>query len=161
MSAKFHKSFPTLTLMTLVVLTTGVAFPVGAAEFPGIKALMTKPEFRAAGLDGLTDAQLQALDQWLVRYTANEAPVLSLSVEEIQQKQNETITSEIVGEFHGWDGKTRFTLANGQVWQQRQSGRYRYTGDGPVTVEISRNFLGLYKLRVAGTPRRVGVKRLR
>ena len=69
------------------------------------------------------------------------------------------INTTILGDFRGWDGKTLFRLANGQVWQQRVRGRYRHRAEAPE-VRIERGRFGYY-LVVVGTDRQVGVKRVK
>ena len=68
------------------------------------------------------------------------------------------IHSRIRGEFNGWDGHTLFALENGQVWQQRVSGLYRYRANSPAVTVIKGRF-GYY-LIVDKTKRQVGVKRV-
>jgi len=57
-----------------------------------------------------------------------------------QQKEREAETrvlTRISGKYSGWDGATQFTLENGQVWRQAESGVY-YTKpveSPPVLIE--------------------------
>jgi hypothetical protein len=45
---------------------------VGAQESKlGVRNLMTAAEFKAAGLDKLSQAEAQALDEWLAKHSAN------------------------------------------------------------------------------------------
>lgn len=128
--------------------------------FPGIERLMGAEEFRASGLQKLTPEERKVLDDWLLRYTAGEAEVLQQTnevVREVQAKEDFEIVSRIVGDFTGWAGKTVFRLENGQVWEQRLNGRYRYKGPPNPEVKIDRNLFGYYRLTVLDTGRRVGV----
>lgn len=61
--------------------------------------------------------------------------------------------------FRGWSGKTIFRLDNGQVWKQRISGRFTYSGDD-TRVEIRKNSWGFYELRLVDADRTVGVSRV-
>lgn len=70
------------------------------------------------------------------------------------------LQARIVGEFRGWNGKTVFTLDNGQVWRQRASGKYTYLGDD-TRVVISQNRWGFYDLRLVAADRKVGVTRVK
>jgi hypothetical protein len=70
------------------------------------------------------------------------------------------IVSRYVGEFTGWDGKTIFTLENGQVWQQIQSGRLSWKATNPE-ITIKRGYLGGYRLSVEGVNKTVRVKRIK
>ncbi len=70
------------------------------------------------------------------------------------------LQARIVGKFRGWNGKTVFTLDNGQVWRQRASGKYTYLGDD-TRVVISQNRWGFYDLRLVAADRKVGVTRVK
>ena len=124
---------------------------------------MTPAEYHAAGLEKLTPQERKALDQWLIRYTAEDAPVLLNSDEEVKQAvQEQEIVSTIVSPFAGWSGNTVFTLANGQVWQQRRQSKYAYTGSTVAPeVRITRNFLGFYSMELLETGAKVLVKRVK
>ena len=140
-----------------------------AADASDVRNLMTPEEFRAAGLEKLDAAEIAALNAWL--RTRIQAPV-DMDQPQLEQRDSGTarytdagepmqIVSTLVGDFSGWDGETRFHLANGQVWQQRVANkRYRYTGAQPVEVEIARNVFGFYVLKIKSTGRKIGVKRL-
>jgi len=151
-------------ILALVLLLAGLLGPNvwagGDGSFPGIHALMTPEEFRAAGLDRLSPAELEALDRWLVKYTAGEARVLARTDEEVKQAAaEEEIVSVIEPPFTGWDGDTIFRLANGQVWQQRRAGRYVYQGSNPA-VRITRNLMGFYRMELVENGKAVLVRRL-
>lgn len=124
---------------------------------------MTPAEYHAAGLEKLTPQERKALDQWLIRYTAEDAPVLLNSDEEVKQAvQEQEIVSTIVSPFAGWSGNTVFTLANGQVWQQRRQSKYAYTGSTvSPQVRITRNFMGFYSMELLETGAKVLVKRVK
>ena len=72
------------------------------------------------------------------------------------------IHSSIDGEFDGWagNGKTRFKLANGQVWQQVGTGEFVHHAVNP-TVDIKPKSMGSWKLYVEGINRGVKVKRIK
>lgn len=70
------------------------------------------------------------------------------------------IQSRIAGPFNGWSGRTTFTLANGQVWQQADPGEFVLNADAPEVV-IRRGAFGAYYLRVGGYGTQVKVKRLK
>jgi hypothetical protein len=128
------------------------------AEFPGIKALMSAEDFSAAGLDRLSEEELEALDAWLVRYTAGEAAILRQDNVEVREASKAfEIVTRITGDFRGWDGETVFRLENGQVWRQRLQGRYTYVGPANPEVRITRNWMGFYKMTLVENGRGVGV----
>lgn len=142
------------------------AFSASALEldndnrFPGIKLLMSDKELKETGLDKLTDSEIQALDQWLIRYTATDAKILQKKAPEVKKEARKDIYSRIDGEFTGWSGSTVFYLKNGQVWKQRLRGKWRTSQINPEVI-ISRNALGFYELSIVGYKRKIGVKRIK
>ena len=113
------------------------------SDFPGIKSLMSVTDFEESGLDKLSDKELDALDAWLVRYTAGEAEVLQRSSKAVRAAEKDfEVESMILGDFKGWSGETVFRLDNGQIWQQRLDGKYKYRGPANPAVRISKNWLG-------------------
>jgi len=129
-------------------------------KWQGIQKLMTSGEFKAAGLDKLSPEELQQLDQWLIHFLAYDSEQIVHDDKTIQELQKKPIQRRIPGHFSGWTGKTVFTLDNGEVWRQRLPGVYKISLENPV-VEISKNLIGLYELRVIKTGRRIGVTRVK
>ncbi len=147
-----------------------LSFMTGAAEpFPGVENVMTPEQLKGAGLNKLTPAELKTLNDWFRNYSAGTAEtakvearaevVKEVRAQETEAKQNERIVSQIQGEFRGWSGNTIFTLKNGQVWQQRSSGQLFHKAVEPK-VEITKNLLGYYVMKIVGTSYAVGVKRI-
>jgi hypothetical protein len=69
------------------------------------------------------------------------------------------ISSSLPGLFEGWDTNTRFTLANGQVWQVSDgSSASVYLRDPKVTVR--RAAMGSFRLEIAGTHQAPRVQRV-
>jgi hypothetical protein len=130
-------------------------------DFPGIEKLMTAEEFARIGLDKLTPEQMQALNAWLVRYTAGEAYVVQSTSEEVRAAVPEfRLEASIVPPFTGWSGQTLFRLDNGQLWRQRIKGRYLFSGED-TRVVIKRNLLGFYVMTLVSTGRAIGVEPVR
>lgn len=143
-------------MFALTLILTGIA--QAEETFPGIEKLMTAEQFEAAGLHKLTPAEREALDRWLIGYTAVDAPVMLATNEEVQEvEQEHEIHASIEPPFKGWSGDTVFRLDNGQVWRQRLQGRMHYAGDD-TRVVIKKNFLGFYKMTHLDSGRSVGVK---
>jgi hypothetical protein len=131
------------------------------SSFPGVEKLMTGEEFSASGLDKLSPAEVDALNQWLIRYTATDAEFIQTSDVEVKQAKKDAIISARLSEsFKGWSGKTRFHLDNGQVWQQRMAGGYHYRGEPPA-VELKKNLFGFWTMTLVDQGVGVGVKRIR
>ena len=149
------RAWPRAALL-LGVLSAGFA----SADAPKVQDLMTPAEFHASGLDKLSPVELDALNTWLLRYTAVDAPVVRKTSPEVKREAADTppqvIHSQIDGKFSGWSGKTLFKLKNGQVWKQRLSGDYRTTLTDPE-VEIYQKYFGFYWMKIVETGRSVGV----
>ena len=119
---------------------------------------MLNEEFSAAGLDRLNETDLEALNAWLLRYTAGEAGILRQGNDEVREASMDfELLTRIKGDFRGWSGETYFRLENGQIWRQRLRGRYTYVGPANPEVSITRNWMGFYKLTLVEANRGVGV----
>ena len=158
LSRTSHFTAPaTLAFALLLAMTATAEAP------PDVRALMTPEEFKAAGLERLSPSELEALNRWLLHHTARQASELrqhsELVSEEIRKVEREGVRTRIVGEFNGWDGDTIFRLENGQVWKQRLPGNWHYRASAPE-VELSKNFMGYWILRVVEADRAVGVTRI-
>jgi len=153
------------TLIHFLLLTLACTAPAWSDDasggFPGIEKLMSSEEFSASGLAKLSESEREALNRWLVAYTAAEAPaMLRSNPEVIAAEEAIRIEAQIKPPFSGWSGETLFYLDNGQVWRQRLPGRYMHNGDDTAVV-IDKNFLGFYKMTVTYTDKTVGVTRVR
>ena len=69
-----------------------------------------------------------------------------------------TVESRIAGDFQGWDGRTLFTLENGQRWQADGSGSYVTSPIARPAVKIAPGVLGSFWMTVEGVKSRVKVK---
>jgi len=146
---------------TLLLLAGARVELARADDFPGIEKLMSTEEFEAAGLDRLSDAERDALNAWLLRYTARDAETLRSTSKDVREAEQEArIEARVRVPFNGWSGDTLFYLDNGQVWQQRLEGRFGYEG-GERDVILDKNFFGFWRLTHVATGRTVGVKRIR
>lgn len=149
-----------------------------------IEDRMSPAELESAGIDGLSGAELEALNQWLqsnmilqaqdktempdIAVTGQsqdeESEVAASSPGEPtparrygQREEYQDVVSIIRGPFAGWDGNTVFRLENGQVYQQRRPGSWKTSLTDPE-VRVTRSFLGMLELEVEGHS--IGVKRL-
>lgn len=68
-----------------------------------------------------------------------------------------TVESRIAGTFRGWEGRTLFTLENGQRWQAEGSGTYVSPPRENPAVKISPGVLGSFWMTVEGVRPRVKV----
>lgn len=145
----------------LVCLSVYAAAPEPKpGTWKGLEHMMSVEEFHAAGLDQLSREQLSWLNQWLARFIGYDSPQVVKADKKIQEQEKAAVQRRIVGPFRGWDGETTFTLDNGEVWKQRLPGRYTVKLENPE-VEILRNLLGFYELKVVKTGRKVAVTRIK
>lgn len=126
-------------------------------DFPGIENLMPEEDYARAGLNRLTPAEIRALNDWLMGYTAGEAAVVRRTSTEVRDVAKPIrIVARIKPPFTGWSGRTVFYLDNGQVWRQRLPGSYKFTGDNAEVV-IRKNAFGYYVMTLTATDRSIGV----
>ncbi len=167
-------------LLCVAISTLSATAPTLAQS--SIEEQMSGEEFRRSGLEKLTPAELEYLNQWLkddqalgnpqnTSTPASAAPAAAAPVAATQQTVDQrglrpkeasrsTIEARIDGDFSGWSGKTRFKLDNGMIWQQVGSGSVRARSNSPK-VTIEPKSLGSWKLYVEGVGRSVKVKRIK
>jgi hypothetical protein len=150
---------PILLLATLLA-ATGSSIAQDGKSFPGIESLMTAEEYKAAGMDKLTPAERDALNSFLIRYTAEDSEVMRNTDEDvIKAVEEQEILSSIKPPFKGWSGNTVFRLENGQTWQQRRRGNYKHMGTD-TRVRITKNFMGFHRMEMVDSGKSVQVKRV-
>lgn len=156
----------TQSLLLAGLLMGTVASAADAPAFDVMKD-MSAADFRATGLDKLSDAQIKALDAWFAGYQQQHAPICNAATPSVAATASappaETypLTAHIAGEFRGWSGSTRVTLDNGEVWEQ--------TDDAVVTsgrmtnpkVTITRGLLNAFYMSVDGVNDSVLVRRVK
>ncbi|HEY3645539.1 MAG TPA: hypothetical protein VGM16_09385 [Gammaproteobacteria bacterium] len=140
---------------------------------------MSVAQFRSAGLDKLSDAQLKTLNGWFNQYLQQQGPVCTpeqaaplppaaapamaapaAPAPAAASPAPDSITAHIAGEFHGWSGATRFTLDNGQVWEQIDDAVVTAGRMTNPKVTISRGLFNSYYMSVEGVSDTVQVKRV-
>jgi hypothetical protein len=170
--------------LLVFVLALSVHTITQAAEgFSTLEERMTGKEFRDAGLEKLSDAELQSLNGWLRRHSVatldNVRPGSSASAgsqvssaagtkdmrgfpdQPKGSKEEDTIHSRIVGTFDGWNGKgTLFKLANGMIWQQVENDSFSIPAVTDPDVIVERGFMSRWHLSVVGHKDKVRVKRI-
>ena len=145
--------------LTAFLLVLGVGFRLEAAqpenpEFPGVQKAMTPANYEAAGLQKLDPAERAKLDEFIRGYVAksNEKVATEAVDKAVQQHKvqaPEVIESRIVGPFTGYNGRTIFTLENGQRWAQSQRDSAYYPKVDSPPVLIMKAGLG-YRMYIAG-----------
>ncbi|MDQ6861756.1 MAG: hypothetical protein M3032_11455 [Verrucomicrobiota bacterium] len=130
-----------LALVSFTV-ASGVSVHAQNVEFPGVQKAMSEKAYKEAGLEKLTPEERARLNDFIRSYAAStnqeaakiavDQAVTSNKVPSVPQ----VIESRIVGPFHGYTGRNRFTLENGQVWAQSQqtSAAYPPIDSPPVII---------------------------
>ena len=123
-------------------------------EFQGVEKTMTPEQYEAAGLSKLDPAERAKLDEFIRKYVAvsNEkvaTAAVDKAVKENKVSAPEIINSRIVGPFTGYNGRTIFTLENGQRWAQSQRDSAYYPKmDSPGVIIVKKRFG--YRMYIAG-----------
>ncbi|MDQ6764867.1 MAG: hypothetical protein M3Z22_02015 [Verrucomicrobiota bacterium] len=111
-------------------------------NFPGVQKAMSPQAFEQAGLHKLTPEERARLDEFIRGYAASHSQEAAAAAVDQAVKENkvasqpQVIESRIVGRYTGYNGRSRFTLENGQVWAQSQqeSRAYPPTDSPPVII---------------------------
>ncbi len=135
----FRKLLPIL----IASLVASAAFAQNeTGEFPGVEKAMSPKTFEEAGLSKLTPEERSKLDEFIRRYTSNSSEKAATAAVDKAVKANkgaepEVIESRIVGPYKGYNGRSRFTLENGQVWAQSQQESRAYPPtDSPQVIIV-------------------------
>jgi hypothetical protein len=158
----------------IAILSLAATASVLAAEgFSSVEEQMTGKEFTAAGLDKLTQPELDALNDWIRRHsvatldTPTQGPGPAYSTEDRRglkggddDKDRTTITSTLVGKFTGWDGQATFKLENGMVWVQTDKDKFYTKEIEDPTVIIEPGMFGTWRLHIEGFDSECKVKRI-
>lgn len=122
-----------LALATLVVLAllcgtaTVLAQAPSQASSAPIEQQMTPEQFKAAGLDKLSTAELANLNAWMNHtIVAETSKAAEFATQKVKTENRgffdfgseEPIDGRLVGEFRGFSKGRTYTLEDGQAWQQ-------------------------------------------
>ena len=117
------------------------AMPVGAAP------LVASPATAPAAAPAIAAAPARTAEQ-------------NFGMEKAAKKQEpEYIESSIVGDFDGWEGNTRITLANGQVWRIVDGSTAVLPQLHNPKVRIKRGVFGVLYFQVVGQNNMARVRR--
>ena len=164
--------------LSLVLLTAPLAaFAQDAsndARFADLRASMTAEEFKAAGLDKLSARELATLNAWLQQKVNTETAVAVEKArdegrKEVVEKNRgffdfgsaEPIESVIVGEFTGFGKGKKYTLQNGQVWEQIEPASLSGVRKTDVSVKIKPGVLGNWFMKIDGYNTQAKVRRIK
>lgn len=155
-----------MKILTQSLMLAGllVATAASAADAPAFDVMkdMSAADFRATGLDKLSDAQIKALDAWFASHQ-QAASVCNTATSSAAPTAVDTypMTAHIAGDFHGWTGSTRVTLDNGQVWEQVDGATVTSGRITNAKVTIIRGALNSFYISVDGVNDTVLVKRIK
>jgi len=170
--------FSRLRLLASAAVLLSLASPALAQRVVegDLQQQMSPAEFKAAGLDKLSPAELTALNGWLQGKVAAVAADTREQVREQAREEgrqevivknrgffdfgsNEPITSTLQGEFRGFGKARKFVLANGQEWEQVDDTVLSGVRKTNPAVSISPGVMGVWYLRVDGANTRAKVRR--
>ncbi|HEV2111816.1 MAG TPA: hypothetical protein VGT99_10720 [Gammaproteobacteria bacterium] len=161
-----------MKILTQVLLATGAALlpllPVHAGDDFDVLKSMSVADFRATGLDHLTDNQIKALDAWFADYQHGHAPCAQTAAAPAMSAQPvasaepaDEIVAHLDGSFTGWGNNTRFKLDNGQVWEQVDDSVLSIGAIKNPKVTIKKGLVSAYYLSVEGVNDSVPVRRIK
>ncbi len=153
-----------VTFSTVVLAL--LAGTVLAAAFSSLEERMSQSEFHAAGLDKLSPAELQALNNWLRTHNAVVTTVVTTtpSGEPVfypKDSDRQTVENRIDGTFAGWRGHTTVTLENGQEWTEQENAVMACGKSDNPKVRIKPMLLGSWLMYVDGCSDSVRVARVK
>lgn len=135
---------------------------------------MTDSEFKAAGLDKLSAAELTTLNNWL---QGNVERAAASAVEQAREEgrqevivkhrgfldfgSREPIESAIAGEFGGFGTGRTFSLENGQQWEQVDGSQLSGARRQSPKVKITPGVMGAWYLQVENFNTRAKVRRIK
>ena len=152
--------------------------PLAWAQQPALTAdveqQMTAEQFKAAGLDKLSAKELAALNAWLQQKVTTETAVAVEKAKEEGRKEvveknrgffdfgsAEPIESVIVGEFTGFGKGKKYTLQNGQVWEQIEPASLSGVRKTDASVKIKPGVLGNWFMKIDGYNTQAKVRRIK
>jgi hypothetical protein len=138
-----------LVYASLCALLLFVCPAINAQDEESIKQAMSPEEFHKAGLDKLTDEELQNLDRWL---RGDREKTARKAAARTSRTKMDLVVSRVAGSFPGLTGKTIIQLEDGTVW--RQANKYDHFKGSPVDhpgAAVVHTVMG-YKMRIEGMP---------
>lgn len=169
------KALPRLFCFSLLALALypGHALAQRSNE-ADLQQQMSPEQFRAAGLDKLSPAELAALNAWLQgRVEQSISQVREQALEEGRQEvivrhrgflsfgSDEPIVAVLPGQFSGFAKRRQYRLDNGQVWEQTDDAQLNGARGNDRQVRITPGLMGVWYLQVDGYNTRAKVRRVK
>lgn len=162
----YARKLPLSVLLGLLLL-----WPAVAPAQDALQDKMTPAEFKAAGLDKLTPAELASLNAWLQGKVKEEsAKAASAARKDVVDTNrgffsfgsDEPIVSRLAGDFSGFGKGRRYLLANGQEWQQVDDARLAGVRKTNPEMTIRPGVIGnVWYMTVEGYNTRAKVERIK
>jgi hypothetical protein len=160
--------------LILLALTTAVWGQQTPPQTANVERQMSADEFKAAGLDKLSAQELAALNAWLQRKVLQETAKVAETAKEEGRKEvveknrgffdfgsAEAIESSIVGEFSGFANGRKYTLENGQVWEQIEPASLAGVRKTNPKVRIKPGILNSWFMKIDGYNTTTKVRRIK
>lgn len=169
-----------MRMLHVLLVATLCALPAFALaqQAPPIEQAMTADEFKAAGLDKLSADELARLNTWLDRRVKQETTVAVAAATEAAREEGrqevveenrgffhfnseDPIEASIVGEFNGFGSRRRYTLDNGQVWEQTDGATLAGVRKTNPKVRIKPGLMGVWWMKIEGYNTQAKVQRIK
>jgi hypothetical protein len=158
-----------MSIFRTLIAAALLAFALPVMAQDTIEARMTAEEFKAAGLDKLSAAELARLNAWLNRTVEAATTQAAAEAKKKVESENrgffnfgstEPVVARITGEFRGFARGREYVLDNGQVWTQIDTATLAGVRlDNPL-VRINPSLVGnVWYLAVEGYNTRARVQR--
>lgn len=159
---------PRLIWNSLMLLALFGFAPLAQAQQP-IEKQMSPEQFKAAGLDKLSPAELANLNAWLnntLEVETTKAATLAKDKVETENRgflsfgKSDPIVARIAGEFRGFAKGRRWTLDNGQMWEQIDGASLAGVLKTDPQVRITPSLVGnAWYMQIEGYNTRASVRR--
>ena len=150
-------------LLACLSVAAGTSMAAGPDDVDVMQS-MSAADFRALGLDKLSDAQIKALGAWIGKYQQQHTQACDAAAATASAPaaaETYPLSAHIVGEFHGWSGSSRVILDNGEVWEQIDDAMVTSGRMTNPKVTVTRGLLNSFYMSVEGVDDSVQVRRIR
>ncbi len=133
-----------------------MTMPARADDNSTLEERMSYKDFTRFGLDKLSPEQLRGLNDWMKAHgdacvPGAIAPMATTpSSAAASAAASDTVSSNLIGEFRGWEKGTVLKLANGQSWEVRDDEPFVASRSNAPAVTVKKGLIGGWRLTVAG-----------
>lgn len=161
------RRFSALLFPVLFTASVLCAPALAQEQAPPIQQQMSAEEFKAAGLDKLSPAELARLNQWLDRRIETATTEATAQLQRQARGflsfggENETIEATLEGDFRGFSKGRVYRLDNGQEWEQTDTASLAGVRMNNPKVIIRPGLLGTWYMRVGSYGTNAKVRRIK